>query len=43
MSALFSKELQKAQPAIRGVQNAQSLAPITAVVPKLKDLVAARK
>ncbi|HSZ55275.1 MAG TPA: hypothetical protein VK797_06415 [Tepidisphaeraceae bacterium] len=40
MSALFSKELQKAQPAIRAAQNAQSLAPILAVVPKLKDLVA---
>ena len=40
MSALFSKELQKAQPAIRAAQNADSLAPILAIVPKLKDLVA---
>lgn len=40
MSALFSKELQKAQPAIRAAQNADSLAPILAAVPRLKDLVA---
>jgi hypothetical protein len=40
MLALFSRELQKADPAIRAAQNAQSLAPIIAVVPKLKDLTA---
>jgi hypothetical protein len=40
MQAMFSKELQKADPAIHAAQNADSLAPIIAAVPKLKDLVA---
>jgi hypothetical protein len=40
MLVMFSTELRKADPAIRDAQNAQSLTPIIAAVPKLKDLTA---
>jgi hypothetical protein len=40
MSALFAVERKKADPAIQRAQNARTIEPIIAVVPKLKDLTA---
>jgi hypothetical protein len=40
MLVLFNIELRKAEPAIQAAQNAQSLTPIIAAVPRLKDLTA---
>src|SRR5262249_9668474 len=40
MSAIFAVERKKAEPAIQRAQSAQTIEPILAVVPKLKDLAA---